>query len=367
MSEKRIFISGDYLLIKKPQELTRGRDKRKSFSISQKVGTSFKTLKVEELVTINGNYLGGVITAEQAFSKVKELVKTLYLERDKSKPQIVHMAANYAVLNKYWKDKYSDRDLIDSESMKNDIRRAIAAVGKYSLISASKDQLQKNVNLYFKEKPNLQRRAVTRLNQLLIFLGRGFTLNKVRERMNDVSHLSLREWRKVSKYIDEDSFHILCWVAFTTGLRLGEIFAITDSNIHWTRKYIKVTRQVDSNFIKRETKTRRDRRAFFINEGAIWLEKWVDLPKKEKDRIRNLNHARKLQKACMAVYTEQDKIIKFHDLRHSYAVHLLSNEVPLAFVAQSLGNSHKVCEKYYLGFVLADESINTISRIMANA
>jgi len=364
LDTNRVYISGEYIAVKKPSELTGGKGKRRRFALSQKVGKAFKLLTSEELESINENYVSGVITAKQALDKVEELVQQLYKERDQHKPQVVHMPANIRVLNKYWDMVYSDRELVDRETMFNDIKRAVGSVGKLSLISATKTQLQQTVNEFYKQSPNLQRRAVTRLNQLLKFLNRGFQLSKVRERMEEIQHLSMREWMKVSDRIEDKGFKILCWVAMTTGCRLGEIFAISDTNVNWKKNYINVSTQIDKDFKRRTTKNRRSRKAFLLDEGQEWLKLWLDISDSEKERLRTIHHADKLKEACEKVFSNQNKFIKFDDLRHSYAVHLLSKEVPLSFVAQSLGNSHKVCEKYYVGFVLADESIETISRIL---
>ena len=58
-----------------------------------------------------------------------------------------------------------------------------------------------------------------------------------------------------------------------------------------------------------------------------------------------------LQQACKAAFLqEKEKHLKFHDLRHSYAIYLLSLGMSLERVAQSLGNSIQFCQQYYVGF-----------------
>ena len=49
---------------------------------------------------------------------------------------------------------------------------------------------------------------------------------------------------------------------------------------------------------------------------------------------------------------------------NSYTIVLVSRGVSLSLVAQSLGNSVSVCEKYYTGFVLTNESIDYIRKLV---
>lgn len=159
-----------------------------------------------------------------------------------------------------------------------------------------------------------------------------------------------------------DEFRILCNVAWYSGLRKGEIFAIKASDLR--PGYLYVDSQVDKELNMRETKTRGRRKAFILEGGEEWITKWLDIPEAKKKLLRSYNHAKKVRSACSRAFSETDKQCSFHCLRHSYAVHLLSRGVPIAHVAQSLGNSTEVCERYYTGFVLTDESLQLMRQIM---
>jgi integrase len=51
----------------------------------------------------------------------------------------------------------------------------------------------------------------------------------------------------------------------------------------------------------------------------------------------------------------------FHDLRHSYAIHMLEKvEVSLTMVAKLLGDSIQVVEQYYAGFALGEEGLRSV-------
>ena len=94
----------------------------------------------------------------------------------KTKPKVVHNSANRDLLEKFWKDEYEHRDLVDFESSKNDFKRAIEVAGPLSLYSASREDLQKEIAKH--AKGNKQRRVVSRLNTLLKYIQRNVKLRK---------------------------------------------------------------------------------------------------------------------------------------------------------------------------------------------
>jgi hypothetical protein len=58
---------------------------------------------------------------------------------------------------------------------------------------------------------------------------------------------------------------------------------------------------------------------------------------------------------------------RFHDLRHSYAVYLIGKGMSLDWVAQSLGNSRDVCERFYKSHILQDDSIRLMRMMLLKA
>lgn len=350
---------GGYIGIKKPQK------RHPKFGLFQKFKSGTKYIYPPQLEVINLQFSTGCISEETALKQINSLKEQLYKERDRHQAKRVYHNENTKLVHTYWEIEYEDRDLIDEDTMKSDLMRSVGALGQLSINVASKQEMQKAVNTFYQDKPNLQRRAVTRLNQLLKFAGRNFELKKAREERKEVAYLTLNDFEKVAQIIKEEDFKILCWIAITTGLRLGEIFAIERPLFRDT--YLMVTSQIDSNLSRRDTKNRLKRKAFILPGGQIWVNKWLSLDKNTKDTLRNKNHARILKKYCDKVFKNQTKQIKFHDLRHSYAIHLLGKGATLAHIAQSLGNTQSVCEKYYTGFVLSDDSLETLVKTFETA
>lgn len=60
--------------------------------------------------------------------------------------------------------------------------------------------------------------------------------------------------------------------------------------------------QVDKQYNKRDTKNRRSRKAYLLREGREWLKTWLSIREAEKERLRHLNHAPKLRKACKQTF-----------------------------------------------------------------
>lgn len=87
--------------------------------------------------------------------------------------------------------------------MEADLKRAVEAIGHLSLFSATKAELQDELKKRLSPRPNTHRRVVSRLNQLLKFVGRDFQLVKMREVFNEVKYLSEKDLGMFLSHIEE--------------------------------------------------------------------------------------------------------------------------------------------------------------------
>jgi len=350
--------------IKKPSK-SAGKGQRATFAIQEVTATSRHTLDLEPVDSINKLFLAGTITRNEAERQVEAVRAALYKQRDQDTPAAVFSSENLKLLDKYWKAEYSDRDLVDTETMKADLKRALGSVGVLSLVVASRSELQVAVNETYADKPNLQRRAVSRLNQLLRFAGRDFTLRKVKAVRADVPFLTWDELKTVLPHLPSDHWRLLAKVAWVTGCRVGEIFALSAASLK--PKYLFVTAQIDKDGKRRETKTRSERKASILmqEQGRQCVTEWLAIPSGVRVALRSERHSTVFKRACKKAFPKEPlKLCKFHDLRHSYAIDLIGKGVPISLVSQAMGNSVAVCEKHYSGFVLQDEGIDTIQRLL---
>lgn len=317
-----------------------------------------KTSKVnsESLDAVNAAYISGQKSLDACTVLVKEIIQGLYKELERTQPKIVHNSANRQLLDRFWEAEYEHRDLVDPSTAKNAFNRAIEAVGELSLYTATREELQKQVAKNV--SGNAQRKVVTDLNLLLKFIKRDVKLRKNKKQRVEVAYLSLDDFKKTLKFINDVNIRYLAQAAFFTGCRIGELFAIKPQNV--VGKFLLVQKQIDRGLDRRDTKNRTERKAFIVPEGLEALKNWSEVEKKSE--YRNLKLSEIFKAACKKAFpNDESKWITFHDLRHSYAIHLLSKHVSLSLVSQSLGNSIPVCQEYYAGFVLSDESIESIA------
>lgn len=340
--------------------------KRKSFAITAHINKDGKvkssTIKSQELDIINMHYQQGLFDFNTALQKCKVVLGSLYRERDDEIPEPDFEDVNLKTLHQYWSNVYSTRDIVDSKGFWHDLKSSIEALGTQSILAASKEELEKALNERWGHKPTKQRRCVSRLNPILEYLNRGFKLRKMRKVKEPLQYLKISEFQRVVDHLRKEDFQTLCWIALTTGLRKAEIFALKPSDRRDIQLH--VSSQLYPDLTLRETKTRQERRAYIIDEGQKYLDRWFSFSEVRRNKLRNIKHSDILKRACRKVFDNPEKHCKFHDLRHAYAVILLQQGVPIAHVAHSLGNSVTVCERYYTGFVLTDVGVDLIHSIM---
>jgi integrase len=344
--------------------LKRPNGTRKTFAIVKQTvregaRSTSGTVSDERIDAINRALKSGLLSLPRATLQAKDVVRDL-LRRHKLETQgaAVYNSENLKVLDKYLRVVYSDRAIVDEKTLRCDLRRAAEALGSLSIVSSSKEQLQKVVDSKF--EGNKQRRIVSRLNSLFAFLGRDVKLKKQPKVFTDPRHLTLDEFKRVIPCLDAN-LQILAWVAFGTGCRLGEIFALESISADT----VTVAYQIDSNLQNRRTKNRRIRKVSVIPESVPFVEKWLRLDWSVKAQLRNMRHARALKAAARQVFRDKSqKHVGFHDLRHSHAVYLVNCGVSLSLVAQQLGSSLPVVQEHYAGYTLTDDGVQAIQSIL---
>lgn len=327
---------------------------RKTFSVRKQETRqgAWETIQPEGLQEVNDALLKGQISLPQAEIQVNTLVAALYKKRDRERPKGIPNEDNKRILDAFLEDEYAHRELVDPYSAVRDYTRAIDAVGLVSLRSGTRVDIQKAVDRI--KGINRQRRAVARLNTILAYLNRGFKLTKRKSANLAISYLTASEVGALISSLPSE-YRLLFSAAFATGCRLGELFALTPADLR--DKYVWVDKQINRKGLVAPTKNRKPHKAYIIPEYQDALVRWLEVDRREKLVVRDITWSRVARK-----YSEGR--INFHDLRHSYAIHLLGVGVPLTHVAQSLGHSAQVCEMYYTGYVLTDLAIDTIDRIV---
>ncbi len=333
--------------------LERGAGKKRQFKILEEhPDRHFSTLSEPRLDAINALLLSETIDRVEAEAQVKRLVSQIKLERGERKP--VFNRGNYRVLDRFFKSQYDSRDVIDPDSAYSDFRRAVEAVGDLPITSSSQDELQKALKPL---KGNKHRRVVARLNSILKWLKREIRLRPAKPDADIVHFLDEHELAKIHNYMEPD-LRVLAHVLFHTGARLGEAFAITPQSLRPDGS-IWIDSQIDKKGIRRATKNRKPRKSYVLPGGDKWVDVWLkDCPEVKRTRTAL---AQSFRRICFKVLKRD---LTLHDLRHSYAIYLIGRGISLSLVSQAIGDSILVCERYYSGFVISDEGIKTIKRIL---
>ena len=321
-----------------------------------------ETLKHKALDKINKDLLNGVLTDKKARRQIELLVEEIYRQVGVKKFLTVSNSDNYDLLDQFWDEQYKRRRLVDRDSAFAKYRRAVEAVGELSLRSSSDLELQEAIDK--RTQGNQQRAVIGRLKSILSWLKRGdvqLILNH--ETDEEIKFLTKDELDKALKRIDDDLFCLMARMARGTGARIGELFAMIPSKDSRT-VYIK--HQVRRDGTKALAKGKRadapGRTSIILPEYRTLIKKWIKVRHSVQIETR-LNAANTIRSACEKAFPNDPlKHIKFHDLRHSYAIELCQAGVSLLQISQQLGNSQRVCEKHYTGFVATSDTIDMIER-----
>ncbi len=297
---------------------------------------------------------------------MKRIKNALLREIGKEQRPDVFNQQNQNLMERYWRVEYeeSDRDVKDPASAKGKLQRTIFAMGNVSLVSANKAEIIKQFESN-RFPRNKERELTDKLNALLKFAGRDVRIRKKQEERPKVKHLNEKDMLKVAKYVnqtdsnEDQALEAMIMLAFYSGLRLGELYALTKQSLKG--KGLEVISQIDKDDIERDPKWGSARMAFLFPQGTPYFKKWTEL--KDSIEISRSLVSKRFNRACRKIFSDdKSKWCKFHDTRHSYAIHLLQHDVSLSLISQSLGNSIVVCQKYYAGFSLTNETIETVSR-----
>lgn len=318
--------------------------KRVKWGIFRRTEEGDKTVYPKALDAINEALKAGKMKPSKAESEVQKVVDSLYKADGVRITKAVSNTTNREILERFWEDEYEDRELQDPQSMYNDYRRAVDCLGNVGLVSADGKEMKKALKRFGLDK---RRRTIHRLNTILKWLNRGFTIDLPKPKRKDVVFLTPDEFKLVEIHL-EGPFRLLCRLAFDSGLRIGELFALTDFSLEGA--YLKVTHQLRETGERDFTKTQIDRIAYLFPGSRGLVREFI---KTKGDISRHLRHhaSKYFKEACKKAGV---KPVRFHDLRHSYAIRLLQCGATMEWTAKSLGNSITVCEKYYAGFKLPD-------------
>ena len=235
---------------------------------------------------------------------------------------------------------------------------------------------------------NKQRRIASKLQMMLRFLKRDITLDRDKKKRLSIRYLNEKEFKLVLKEIQDVNLRTLFELAFHSGCRMGELFALTEDDFR--AGVLSVNKQMirrEEAVRRREqdlkdrgkearvwepkasdlicpTKNEQGRRVVVFEEFATPFARWCELAYETRFELRHSHLAEALKVACEKVFpTNPQKHCVAHDLRHSFAIRLLQF-VNLTYVSLQLGNRIEVCQEFYTGYELHDENITVLKSLM---
>jgi len=347
--------------------LKRPRADRRSFAIVKKLRHNpgrvpSSTIEDKRLAVLNRLYKQHTITFEEAEAGANAIIRDRYGAQRKRVPC---SATNTQLLKDYWATRYNRRRLKDPRASYNGLRRAVDALGTVSLLTGTERALQKALDARYPDNRHIA--MVGRLKEMLTHYGRtDIHLQPRRRDLKETTHLTLEEWGTVSARLPEGSFKAACWLAFTTGMRLGEVWAIRAEDVVAVDNtcYLRVRWQLDKRMNRVELKNRKPHNTFLLPEGWQWLDTWLQVSMEERKQLRNIRHADLLREACVEAGMPEEKQIVFHALRHSYAIHLAKAGVSMEVLGKLLGDSVATVECYYAHYLARDETMKLVAGVL---
>lgn len=153
---------------------------------------------------------------------------------------------------------------------------------------------------------------------------------------------SPEDFEKFIVYIDNITVKTAFITLFFTGMRIGELLALYFEDIDLENKIIKITKTKYDNIVGK-TKTKGSNRNIEItNNLCNILKNYISKIYEPQKKQVLFDISRTLLNYYLKVYSEKAGVnrIRIHDLRHSHASYLISQNVNIVAVSKRLGHNN---------------------------
>lgn len=152
-------------------------------------------------------------------------------------------------------------------------------------------------------------------------IGNVWTLNDFNQFFNSIKNIK-----------DQIMFELL----FFTGIRKGELLALTWNDIDFVNKTISINKTITRNHIIQPPKTKSSNRVIGLPDKLLNKLKTIQNDEKFIFDISFTTLKRKKDNYCDIAGVKK---IKIHEFRHSHAVLLYKNDIPIDEISNRLGHS----------------------------
>lgn len=330
--------------------------------------TNHRTLKLTSIKKVNLTYKKFPLKFKQAEKTITTLHNELKKYVYSLKPETAFNADNIDIVDEYFKIKYKKKKILEDskKSMHDDLIQAVKCIGDESLRISDIDDIQYELDESCEGRITKQRRMCSRLNQLLTYIGR--TSEKLQQESKthkEIKYLEMGEAIELLENISGEFEKVFAGVALFSGLRIGEVLALTRKSVIRKNMELYIYQQLkrgkkllpSGNPLPKGQKARK---ALRIPNNEDYIAQYLKLAKNDHEKFCKLRGemCRKIKKVCKELWPDEPlKHLNYHDLRHCYAVHLLSKEIPLDQLSLFMGNSPAVCQDNYAGFVASNFTV----------
>jgi integrase len=340
---------------------------RKTFSIEKDIkypdGRREQSIvRDSDLESLNISLKSKVLTAAEIELEIRTNIiprlKRVVGVRDRVLVEAQLSDHNFKVFQTFWDSEYVAKNLIAPDTARHEFIRALRAIEPLSISSVDKTQINKKLKAG--RSTNSFRKLGIRVNQLLTYLERGFTLDLPEVEYLPIRYLTEQDFDSLLLQLPSKIHKLFATVLFATGVRTGEAFALHSRSV-LPNGSIFISRQLDRKRLLRQVKNKKEHNTIVIPKYLEAVKEWCEVPNKEDFR-NTLN--KEITKAAKAAFKDKARRIRPHDLRHSYAVYMLGMGCTLTEISFFIGDDEITCRKYYLGYVMSDATIDRVNRLL---
>lgn len=351
-------------LLKKPDS------KRRTFQLlpySRANGKKIYASPVDtpELAALNESLRQGTLTAAQCELEIKtkilpELKRRIGV-KDKAQGESQVSENNLKVFKAFWTKEYRRKKLERPSTAYDEFITALRYFEPLSLHAADVDEIQDHWDKKLKGSRN--KKYGNRINQLLTYLNRGFSIVTDRAVTPPLKWVTYDELQKILERVNNPVLRDLYEALYGTGARIGELFVISPEDVR-DNGTIYISRQMTPTAeLKPYTKNKKSHDTLILPEALPALKRWAAVKDKASYRKRA---AHPLTEAAVATFpADREKQISPHKLRHSYVKQMMTLGVPIDRIALYLGDRISTIETTYRQWTVNDSEIDYVKSIMA--
>ena len=148
----------------------------------------------------------------------------------------------------------------------------------------------------------------------------------------------------LSQFEEEPTLYYAFYTLYVTGIRLGEMLALTIKDIHFEEMYIDINKslaRIGKKDIISPPKTPAGIRKVHISKEVVEkLKTYLHMlyGRREDDRVFELSKSHLEKEMKKGAENAGLKPIRIHDIRHSHASFLIANGVDIATISRRLGH-----------------------------